>query len=168
MIQLLFTLVFSEMFLILTLLFRTPLRNVLIRGLDKVKQGRVPIMAQTVAGTLIVVLASSLYSIIKIQRRNIDGATTNPTDQVLLANQLLEASLMGFTLFLAGMIDRLHYYIKQLQELRKSLEDMKNREMDAFEKEIPAVKTRNKQPESESKREMKEANPKAVKEINNT
>ncbi|XP_059662467.1 uncharacterized protein LOC132308410 [Cornus florida] len=163
MIQLLFTLVFSEMVLILTLLFRTPLRNVLIMGLDRVKQGRGPVMAQTVAGTLIVVLASSLYSLLKIQKRTMDGAPINPTDQILQANHLLEASLMGFSLFLAGMIDRLHYYIKELHVLRKSLEDMKNRGMDAFEKEIPAVKTKNKQPESESKREMKEAKPKAVK-----
>ncbi|KAM7492715.1 hypothetical protein LguiA_035636 [Lonicera macranthoides] len=122
MIQLLFTLVLAEMALILILLFRSPLRKILIMVLDRVKQGRGPIMASSVAGTLSVVFISTLYSIVKIQKRSSDGIVVNPTDQILLANHLLEASLMGFSLFLAVMIDRLHYYVKELGMLRRSLE----------------------------------------------
>ncbi|KAK2970930.1 hypothetical protein RJ640_004722 [Escallonia rubra] len=121
MIQLLFTLTFVEIIVILILLFRTPLRKVEIMVLDRMKQGRGPVMAKTVAATLSAVLFSSLYSISKIQRRSVDAGAVNPTDQVLLANHLLEASLMGFSLFLALMIDRLHYYIKEIYLLRNSL-----------------------------------------------
>lgn len=95
MIQLLFTLVLAEMALILILLFRSPLRKILIMVLDRVKQGRGPIMASSVAGTLSVVFISALYSIVKIQKRSSDGIVVNPMDQILLANHLLEASLMG-------------------------------------------------------------------------
>ncbi|CBI28815.3 unnamed protein product, partial [Vitis vinifera] len=39
-----------------------------------------------------------------------------------MARHLLEASLMGFLLFLALMIDRLHHYIRELRLLRKAME----------------------------------------------
>ncbi|KAJ9673862.1 hypothetical protein PVL29_023424 [Vitis rotundifolia] len=50
MIQLLFTVIFAEMALIM-ILFKTPLRKLVIMALDRVKRGRGPIVAQTVAGT---------------------------------------------------------------------------------------------------------------------
>lgn len=65
-------------------------------GLDRLKRGRGPLMVKTVAGTLVVVLASSIYSMINLQKREIeDGGAVNPTDQVLMAKHLLEATLMG-------------------------------------------------------------------------
>lgn len=95
--QLLFTVMFSEMALIMVLLFKTPLRKLLIMSLDRVKRGRGPVVVKTVAGTVLVMLISSVYNIMIIQKRWIDdeGAGVNPTDQVLLANHLLEATLMG-------------------------------------------------------------------------
>ncbi|KAK2990042.1 hypothetical protein RJ640_004720 [Escallonia rubra] len=162
MIQLLFTLTFAEIIVILILLFRTPLRKVEIMVLDRMKQGRVPVMAKTVAATLSAVLFSSLYSISKIQRRSIDAGAVNPTDQVLLANHLLEASLMGFSLFLALMIDRLHYYIKEIYLLRNisgitrpmdDYDSMKTRGADATKSsgnEKISATTTIKQPESRS------------------
>ena len=99
MIQLLFTVIFSEMALIMVLLFKTPLRKLVIMGLDRVKRGRGPIMVRTVAGTVLVVLISSVYSMMKIQKRGIDDGVVNPTDQVLMAKHLLEASLMGNSTF---------------------------------------------------------------------
>ena len=42
MIQLLYTVILAEMALILTLLFRTPLRKLVIMALDRVKRGRGP------------------------------------------------------------------------------------------------------------------------------
>ncbi|GFZ04939.1 hypothetical protein Acr_17g0005110 [Actinidia rufa] len=95
MIQVLYTLVFFEMGLILALVFRTPIRKLAVMGLDSSKQGKVPLMAKTVAGTLFVVFVSSLYSVMEIQKRAMETGSVNPTDQVLLANHMLEASLMG-------------------------------------------------------------------------
>ncbi|KDP22731.1 hypothetical protein JCGZ_01833 [Jatropha curcas] len=94
MIQLLYTVIFAEMALILTLLFKTPLRKLVILTLDRVKQGRGPVMVKTVGGTVFIVLLSSLYSMFEIQNRSIEAAP-NPTDQVLMARHMLEASLMG-------------------------------------------------------------------------
>ncbi|GFS38353.1 B-cell receptor-associated protein 31-like protein [Actinidia rufa] len=66
-----------------------------IMGLCLVKCGHGPIVVKTVAGTVFVVMISSVYSIMNIQKRWIDDGDLNPTDQVLLSKQLLEASLMG-------------------------------------------------------------------------
>jgi B-cell receptor-associated protein 31 len=93
--QLLFAVIFWEMALILVLLFKTPLRKLVILGLDRVKRGHGPIMVKTVAGTVVIVLISSVYSMTKIQKRWIDEGALNPTDQVLMAKHLLEATLMG-------------------------------------------------------------------------
>lgn len=95
MIQLLYTLLFSEMAFIMVLLFKSPLRKLVLMGLDRVKRGHGPIMVKTVAGTVFVVLMSSVYSIMKIQKRSIDEGSVNPTDQVLMAKNLLEATLVG-------------------------------------------------------------------------
>uniref|UniRef100_A0A7N2R1F0 Endoplasmic reticulum transmembrane protein n=1 Tax=Quercus lobata TaxID=97700 RepID=A0A7N2R1F0_QUELO len=57
------------MALILTLLFKTPLRKLVIITLDRLKRGRGPIMVKTIAATVLVVLTSTVYSIIKIQNR---------------------------------------------------------------------------------------------------
>ncbi|KAF9683354.1 hypothetical protein SADUNF_Sadunf04G0004800 [Salix dunnii] len=126
MIQLLFTVIFSEMAMILLFVFKSPFRKLLIMSLDRVKRGRGPVMVKTVAGTVFLVLMSSVYSMVKIQKRGIDvGSVVNPTDQVLMAKHLLEATLMGSILFLALMIDRLHHYIRELRMRRKSMEAVK-------------------------------------------
>ncbi|XP_055808391.1 uncharacterized protein LOC129876939 [Solanum dulcamara] len=125
MIQPLFGLVFLEVVVTLTLIFRTPLRKPVLMALDKSKQGRGPVIVKSAGGTLFVVLVSILFNVTLMQNRATDSGTVNPTDQVLLANHLLEASLLGFTLFLALVIDRLHYYIKELRLLRKTLEGEK-------------------------------------------
>ncbi|KAH6824162.1 hypothetical protein C2S53_000604 [Perilla frutescens var. hirtella] len=62
--------------------------------LNQLKQGRGPVVASTVGGTLFVIMISLLYNITTIQTRTVEAGTVNPTDQVLLANQLLEASLL--------------------------------------------------------------------------
>ncbi|PON91259.1 B-cell receptor-associated protein [Trema orientale] len=125
MIQLLFMVVFSEMAMIILMSFKTPLRKLVILGLDRVKRGRGPVMVKTVAATVSVLLASSVYSMIKIQKRWIDDGAFNPTDQVLMAKHLLEATLMGSSLFLVLMIDRLHHYIRELRIRRKTMEAFK-------------------------------------------
>ncbi|XP_052178904.1 uncharacterized protein LOC127792456 [Diospyros lotus] len=128
MIQLLFTLLMVEMALSLSLVFRNPIRDLLLMGLDKMKTGRGPLMAKSVSGTLFVVFVSSLLSAMKIQKRSMESGSVNPTDQVLMAYHLLEASLMGFCLFLGLMIDRLHYFNKELYRTRISLEEVKGKQ----------------------------------------
>ncbi|KAL5755974.1 hypothetical protein ACOSP7_020401 [Xanthoceras sorbifolium] len=61
----------------MVLLFKTPLRKLMIMGIDRVKRGR------------------GVYSMLKIQKRWIDDGVVNPTDQVLMAKHLLEATLMA-------------------------------------------------------------------------
>uniref|UniRef100_A0A7N0RJ19 Endoplasmic reticulum transmembrane protein n=1 Tax=Kalanchoe fedtschenkoi TaxID=63787 RepID=A0A7N0RJ19_KALFE len=162
MIQLLFTVIGSEMALILALLFKTPLRKLAILALDKVKRGRGPVVAKTVAATVFMVMMSSVWSIVEIQQRLFEAGAVNPTDQVLMAVQMLEASLMGFMLFLALMIDRLHHYIRELRMLRKtmdaarkqsrSFDDSKNghsEELKAMQEEVASLKKKIKGLESE-------------------
>lgn len=122
MIQLLFTLLAAEAALVLVLLFRTPARRLALLAVDCSKRGRGPVMARTVAATMFVVLGSSGYSIAKIRRREGEFAQLTPTDQVLASRHLLEASLMGYSLFLGLIIDRLHHYIRQLRAMKKNME----------------------------------------------
>jgi B-cell receptor-associated protein 31 len=101
MIQLLFTVLAAEAGVAVALLFKTPLRKLAMLALDTLKRGRGPVMVRTVASTVLIVLASSVHSMAKIRGRasgELDGAGAGgltPTDQVLLARHLLEASLMG-------------------------------------------------------------------------
>ncbi|KAK6264998.1 hypothetical protein QUC31_013192 [Theobroma cacao] len=171
MIQLLFLVVFSEMAVIVVLSFKTPLRKLVIMGLDRVKRGRGPVMVKTVAGTVSVVMMSSVYSMMKIQKRWIDDGAANPTDQVLMAKHLLEATLMGASLFLALMIDRLHHYIRELRLRRKNMEAAKKQgrgfedvkpggsnEVKALEEEVTALRAKFKQLESDLETKTKEMN----------
>lgn len=156
--------------MIALLLFKTPLRKLVIMGLDRLKRGRGPLMVKTVAGTVMVVLSSSVYSMVKIQNREIEeGAVVNPTDQVLMAKHLLEATLMGSVLFLALMIDRLHHYIRELRIRRKSMEAVKkqtrafedgklaNEEMKGIEEERARLRAEHSRLESELKSKTKDA-----------
>lgn len=86
---------FAEMALILVLLFKTPLRKLVIMSLDRMKRGRGPVVVTTVTGTVVVMLGSSVYSLLKIQKRSMDDAVVSPTDQVLMGKHLLESTLMG-------------------------------------------------------------------------
>ncbi|KAF5729076.1 B-cell receptor-associated 31-like [Tripterygium wilfordii] len=172
MIQLLFTVIFSEMVVVLLLLFKTPLRKLVIMGLDRTKRGRGPFVVKTVAGTVSVVLMSSVYSMVKIQKRWIDeGSINNPTDQVLMVKHQLEATLMGSMLFLALMVDRLHHYIRELRIRRKSMEAIKKQargfedgksssseEIKALGEERTAMQAKLKNLESELETKTREVN----------
>ncbi|XP_057545006.1 uncharacterized protein LOC130824134 isoform X2 [Amaranthus tricolor] len=169
MIPLLYTMIFVESTMIMLLLFKSPLRKLVIAILDKIKRGRGPIVVKTVSATISVVFLSTLYSILKIQRRGIgeDGApdTLSPTDQILFSKHLLEASLMGFILFLALMIDRLHHYIRELRLRRKTMEAVKKNdtrcagpeEIKAREQQVETFKEMIRQLETELEGKVKEA-----------
>ncbi|CAL9013738.1 unnamed protein product [Prunus brigantina] len=125
MLQLLYGVIFGEMFLILTLLFKSPLRKLVILALDKMKRGKGPVMVKTVAGTVFVVLLAGVYNLVDIKNRTIESGMLNPTDEVLMSVKMLEISLMGFFLFLSLMLDRLHHYIRELRFLRKAMDAAK-------------------------------------------
>ncbi|KAG2271246.1 hypothetical protein Bca52824_065801 [Brassica carinata] len=123
MFQLLFTIVAVEAALILTLGFGTPVRRVVVKLLDLLKQGRGPLVTKTVAATMLVLFGSVLFSTIQINTRvSESGGVANPTDQVMFANRILESFLMGTVLFLALVMDRMHYYTRELQITRRNLE----------------------------------------------
>lgn len=141
----------------------------MIMGLDRVKRGRGPIVVKTVAGTMFVVMLSSVYNLMSFRKRWIDG-DLNPTDQVLASQHMLEASLMGFALFLALMIDRLHHYIRELRIRRKTMEAVKKqnqifedgksggaKEIKILEEERTGLRAKVKQLESELEAKTKEA-----------
>ncbi|BBH02015.1 B-cell receptor-associated 31-like protein [Prunus dulcis] len=83
---------------------------------NRSKQGRGPLVAKSVGGTVLVFFSSTLYGVFSVQKRLTEAGFVNPTDEVLMAHRLLEASL----------IDRLHCYIKELNLLRKFNEEVKN------------------------------------------
>lgn len=83
------------MALIVAFVFKTPLRKLVIMGLDRVKRGRGPVVLKTVSGTVFVVMVAMTYNVVAIQKRWIQDGEVNPTDQVLFTRHLLEASLMG-------------------------------------------------------------------------
>ncbi|KAK9689216.1 hypothetical protein RND81_09G044100 [Saponaria officinalis] len=118
-----YPLIFIEMLVILILLFRSPLRKLVMAGINRFKLGRGPVVAQTLTGTLTVLLVTNLYGLFDVHKRLTDGGAINPTDQVLMAFHLLEATLLGITLFLALIIDRLHYYINELRRVRMKSQD---------------------------------------------
>lgn len=95
MIQPFFALVIAEVGVILILLFRTPLRNPLSVILDKMKQGRGPIISKSVGATLVVIFISIINNVNKIRKSSSDSPTLSSTDQLLLVTQLLQASLLG-------------------------------------------------------------------------
>ncbi|KAE8733173.1 peroxisomal membrane protein PMP22-like [Hibiscus syriacus] len=146
--QLLFAVIFSEMAVIMVLSFKTPFRKLTLMILDRVKRGRGPVVVKTVAGTVFMVMMSSVYSVMKIRKRWIDDGAANMTDQILMAKHLLEATLMGGVLFLGLMIDRLHHYIRELRIRRKSMDAIKKQGL-AFEEGEPNVPDRAKALEGE-------------------
>ncbi|CAL5022264.1 unnamed protein product [Urochloa decumbens] len=126
MIQLLFVVLLAEACVAVALLFKTPLRKLAVLGIDRLKRGRrASVAVKTVAGVVLALLASTLYSMAEISGRAADpdsGGGLTPTDQVLFSRHLLEASLMGYSLFLVLVIDRLHQYIRDLRGFKKNLE----------------------------------------------
>ncbi|XP_054785074.1 uncharacterized protein LOC129291626 [Prosopis cineraria] len=148
MIQLLFLVLFAEGVLAFLLLVKIgPLRDLVIKSLDQLKMGKGPATVKTIAGTMSVILLSSLMSIVKIQNKGAKLGTMSPMDQVLWRTHLLEASLMGFTLFLGFIIDRMHHYLRKLINLRgnvgsskEELERLRNEKVQFEDREEKASK----------------------------
>ncbi|KAG5545579.1 hypothetical protein RHGRI_017917 [Rhododendron griersonianum] len=167
MIQLFFWAILGEMVVILILLFNTPLRKLAVMALNRLKRGAGPLVAKTVAGVVFLMMSTTVYNITEIHSRPIESL--NPTDQILLGRHMLEASLMGFLLFLSLVIDRLHHYIREFRILRKTMEAAKKQnramedaksgssdELKVLGEEISSLKTKIKQLESECESKGKE------------
>ncbi|KAG2720153.1 hypothetical protein I3843_02G016400 [Carya illinoinensis] len=151
MIQLLFLVLFAEAVLAFLLLIKIgPLRELVMKTLDQLKMGRGPATMKTIAGTMSVILLSSLMSIVKIQNKGAKLGTMSPMDQVLWRTHLLEASLMSFTLFLGFMIDRMHHYLQKLIRLRSSV-GVSKEEVEGLQKE----KIQFKEKEEKASKEIK-------------
>jgi len=127
MLQLLYAVIFFEMLMIMSFLFKIRLRKLVIMCLNTAKRGRGSVIVKIITAILVMMFASSLYSIYEIRSRYVESVTIiDPTDQVLLYNHVLQASLLGFVLFLSLVLDRLHRYIRELRVLRRSMETIKN------------------------------------------
>ncbi|KAK1563817.1 hypothetical protein Q3G72_025295 [Acer saccharum] len=156
MIQLLFLVLFAEGALAFLLLVKIgPLRELVIKSLDQLKMGKGPATVKTIAGTMSVILLSSLMSIVKIQNKGAKLGTMSPMDQVLWRTHLLEASLIGFTLFLGFIIDRMHHYLTKLIRLRSNAGSSKE-EVEQLQKEKLQLKEKEEKASKEMKRLQKE------------
>lgn len=156
MIQLLFLVLFAEGALAFLLLVKIgPLRELVIKSLDQLKMGKGPATVKTIAGTMFVILLSSLMSIVKIQNKGAKLGTMSPMDQVLWRTHLLEASLIGFTLFLGFIIDRMHHYLTKLIRLRSNAGSSKE-EVEQLQKEKMQLKDKEEKASRELKRLQEE------------
>ncbi|KAL4030906.1 hypothetical protein IC575_009160 [Cucumis melo] len=152
MIQLLFLVLFAEGVVAFLLLVKIGLlREFVIKSLDQLKMGKGPATVKTIAATMSVILLSSLMNIVKIQNKGAKLGTMSPMDQVLWRTQLLEASLIGFTLFLGFIIDRMHHYFQKLIGLRENIGSSKE-EVERLQKE----KTELAQKEEKCSKQIKE------------
>lgn len=135
MMQLLFLVLFAEGIVAFLMLVKIgPLRELVMKSLDQVKMGKGPATVKTIAGTMSVILLSSIMSIFKIQNKGTKLGTMSPMDQVLWRTHVLEASLMGFTLFLGFLIDRMHHYLSKLIKLRSNV-GLSKEEVERLQKE---------------------------------
>ncbi|XP_006340009.1 uncharacterized protein [Solanum tuberosum] len=133
MIQLLFMVLCLESMVAFLLMVKIgPLRELVMKCLDQVKMRKGTVL--TIAGTISAILVSNFISIIKIQNKGAKIGTMTPMDQVLWRTNLLEATLMGFSLFLGFLIDRMHHYLRKLIVLRSSAGSSK-KEFERLEKE---------------------------------
>ncbi|KAF1897814.1 hypothetical protein Lal_00032574 [Lupinus albus] len=152
MIQLLFFVIFGEGVMAFLLLVKIgPLRDIVIKSLDQLKMGKGPATVKTIACTMFVILLSNLMNIVKIQNKGAKLGTMSPMDQVLWRTHLLEASLIGFTLFLGFLIDRVHNFLRKLINFRSNAGSSKE-ESANLKKEMVSLKEK----EEKSSKEIKQ------------
>lgn len=154
MIQLLFMVLCLEGMVAFLLMVKIgPLRELVMKCLDQVKMRKGTVL--TIAGTISAILFSNFISIIKIQNKGAKIGTMTPMDQVLWRTNLLEATLMGFSLFLGFLIDRMHHYLRKLIVLRNSAGSSK-KEFERLEKEKLQLKDKADKAAEEIKLSQKE------------
>ena len=90
LLYIMYPIIFIEIVVILILLFRTPLRKYVMKGL-----GKSPVVTQTLSATLFVLFISSLYALFDLYKHFTDEAAINPTEQALMFHHLIEAAFLG-------------------------------------------------------------------------
>ncbi|CAN0897929.1 hypothetical protein LINGRAHAP2_LOCUS19398 [Linum grandiflorum] len=151
MIELLFCVMFAEAGIAFLLLVKIgPLRELVLKSLDQIKIGKGPAYVKTIAGTMFVILLSYLTSIVKIQNKGAKLGSLSPMDQVLWRSHLLEALLIGFTLFLGFIIDRMHHYLEKLISLKGNAGASKE-EFETLQKENEQLKEKEEKASKENK-----------------
>ncbi|KAL3517818.1 hypothetical protein ACH5RR_020407 [Cinchona calisaya] len=154
MIQLLYLVLCAEGVVAFLLVVKIgPLRELVMKGLDQVRMRKGTVL--TIAGTFAAILLSNLFSIVKIQNKGAKLGTMSPMDQVLWRTNLLEASLMGFCLFLGFLIDRVHHYLRKLIGLRTTA-GVSRKEIERLEKEKLQLKEKAEKADEEMKAMKKE------------
>ncbi|XP_057781037.1 uncharacterized protein LOC130999515 [Salvia miltiorrhiza] len=154
MIPLFFLVVCGEGFVAFLLMVKIgPLRELVMKGLDQVKMRRGTV--STIAGTIFVILLSDLFSIVKIQNKGSKHGAMTPMDQVIWRTNLLEATLMGFSLFLGFLVDRMHHYMRKLTKLRSST-GVSTREVERLEREKLQLKEKEERAAEEAKQLQQE------------
>ncbi|CAO2835914.1 unnamed protein product [Amaranthus hypochondriacus] len=113
-----YPIIFVEIVVILSLLFRTPLRKYVMKGL-----GKSPVVTQTLSATLFVLFISSLYALFDLYKHFTDEAAINPSEQALMFHHLIEAAFLGICLFFVLIIDRLHYYMSESNRWKKQAQE---------------------------------------------
>ncbi|KAJ7546124.1 hypothetical protein O6H91_08G026200 [Diphasiastrum complanatum] len=99
-----------------------PLYKMARRAVDLVKTGKGTAIGLMIFATLLVMLASTIFRIRKIQKNLRKYDRTSHGDQFILKTQIQEASLMGFSLLLGVVIIRLHSYLQQIESLQLQLQ----------------------------------------------
>ncbi|CAN6445556.1 unnamed protein product [Victoria cruziana] len=99
------------------MIVKNPFRKLVILWLDRAKRDHGPVVVKT-AVMMFILLVSSIKSIFKTHRRSAVSGTITPTDDVLSSILML----MGFSIFLLVVIDQLHYYIRELRLIRKTID----------------------------------------------
>lgn len=154
MIPLFFLVVCAEGLVAFLLMVKIgPLRELVMKGLDQVKLRRATVL--TIAGTIFVILLSDLFSILKIQNKGTKHGAMTPMDQVIWRTNLLEATLMGFSLFLGFLIDRMDHYLRKLIKLRSST-GVSTQEVERLEREKLQLKEKEEKAAGEVKQLRKE------------
>lgn len=99
LVYLLPALIFSEMVLIVTLLFDAPMTKTAIMGLDSLKlnQGKGLLIVKIVTAALFLLLLANFYSLLRITMKNRtnEGSGLNPTEEVLKSMNILQICLIG-------------------------------------------------------------------------
>ncbi|KAK9992855.1 hypothetical protein SO802_022558 [Lithocarpus litseifolius] len=115
-----------------------PLRELVIKSLDQLKTGKGPATVKTIAGTMSVILLSSLMSIVKIQNKGAKLGTMSPMDQVLWRTHLLEASLMGLRSSMGASKEEVERLQKEKTELKEK-EEKASKEIKRLQEEIASL-----------------------------
>lgn len=126
-----------------------PFHKLVVKGIDILTTARASAVVRTLAGTLAIILASTISSIYKIETRISKFGSPTPADHFMLRTYLLEAFLMGFCLFLMLVISQLHHQLQEICSLKLNIETLK-KQAKSVEKEYLRLKLEQKVPEEKS------------------